>query len=113
MILDTSAPMALLLEEPDQGNWIELAIVTTRRNRPQLFNALERVRAAFPFKIEPVTVDQSEIGIAAYRRYDQGSGHRARLNCGDCFAYALAKAAGEPLLFKGDDFIHTDIVPAV
>jgi ribonuclease VapC len=52
------------------------------------------------------------VGHSAYRIYGHGSGHRARLNFGDCFAYALAKSTGEPLLFKGDDFIHTDIEPA-
>ena len=49
----------------------------------------------------------------AYRAYGRGTGHPARLNLGDCFAYALAKATGEPLLFKGDDFIHTDVEPAL
>jgi ribonuclease VapC len=59
--------------------------------------------------IEPVTEIQAQIARAAYR----GSGHPARLNFGDCFAYALAKESGEPLLFKGDDFAHTDIVAAL
>jgi ribonuclease VapC len=49
----------------------------------------------------------------AYRDFGKGSRHRAALNFGDCFAYALAKTAGEPLLFKGDDFSHTDVSPAI
>ncbi len=63
--------------------------------------------------IEPVTVDQARIAREAYRDFGKGSGHPAKLNFGDCFAYALAKAAGEPLLFKGDDFVHTDVVPGI
>jgi ribonuclease VapC len=60
--------------------------------------------------IEPVTEVQARIARAAYRDFGKGSGHPARLNFGDCFAYALAKESGEPLLFKGGDFAHTDIV---
>ena len=59
--------------------------------------------------IEPVTVEQAHLARRAYRTYGRGSGSPARLNLGDCFAYALATAAGEPLLFKGNDFGHTDV----
>lgn len=59
-----------------------------------------------------MTVEQARIACAAYRSYGLDSGHGAALNFGDCFAYALAKAAGEPLLFKGDDFAKTDIAAA-
>ena len=62
--------------------------------------------------IEPVTEAQARIAREAYRDFGRGSGHPARLNFGDCFAYALAKAMNEPLLFKGDDFTHTDLTPA-
>jgi len=62
--------------------------------------------------VEPVTEEQARLGRAAYRDFGKGSGHRAQLNFGDCFAYALARASGEPLLFKGADFTHTDISPA-
>ncbi len=64
-------------------------------------------------EIVPVTVDQARIGHDAYRSYGRGTGHAARLNFGDCFSYALAKATGEPLLFKGDDFPRTDVASAV
>jgi len=59
--------------------------------------------------IEPVTEAQAQIAREAYRDFGKGSGHQAKLNFGDCFAYALAKVTGEPLLFKGDDFAKTDI----
>ncbi len=62
--------------------------------------------------IEPVTVEQAHLARAAYRDFGKGSGHPARLNFGDCFSYALAKATAEPLLFKGSDFPHTDVTPA-
>jgi ribonuclease VapC len=61
----------------------------------------------------PVTADQARIARDAYRDFGKGSGHPARLNVGDCFAYALARSRGEPLLFKGDDFGHTDITSAL
>jgi ribonuclease VapC len=63
--------------------------------------------------IEPVTEAQAHLARQAYRDYGRGSGHPARLNFGECFAYALARATGEPLLFKGGDFRHTDIAPAI
>jgi ribonuclease VapC len=59
--------------------------------------------------VEPVTERQVAIARLAYRDFGRGSGHPARLNFGDCFAYALATDTGEPLLFKGDDFGHTDL----
>ena len=62
-------------------------------------------------EIEPVTFDQDGLARQAYGRYGRGN-HPAALDYGGCFAYALAKAAGEPLLFKGDDFSRTDVVPA-
>jgi ribonuclease VapC len=62
--------------------------------------------------VEPVTREQAEIARAAHRDFGKGSGHPAGLNFGDCFAYALAKATREPLLFKGDDFLRTDVAVA-
>jgi len=61
--------------------------------------------------VEPVTDAQARIAREAYRDFGRGSGHPARLNFGDCFAYALARITAEPLLSKGDDFAHTDITP--
>lgn len=120
--------MAILLDEPgyqvfiasiahaddrriSAGSVIELTAVTSHRRIAP--SARDRVVASLGLTIEPVTAEQARIGQEAYRHYGLGSGHRARLNLGDCFAYALAKATGEPLLFKGNDFIHTDIVPAL
>ena len=60
-------------------------------------------------EIAPFTERQARLAREAFRDFGRGSGHRARLNLGDCFAYALAKDAGEPLLYKGDDFVHTDV----
>lgn len=60
-------------------------------------------------RVEPVTEEQVKLARAAYRDFGKGSGNPARLNFGDCFAYALAKAVNEPLLFKGTDFRRTDI----
>lgn len=128
MIVDTSAIMAILLDEPEKpefttklacastplisaGSWIELAAVQIRGDR-RYHSAVERLVARFHISIEPVSVRQAELGHAAYREFGRGSGHPARLNFGDCFAYALAKATGQPLLFKGNDFTQTDIIAA-
>ena len=128
MIVDSSAVMAMLLQEPERdefvrilataslclmsaGNWVELGAVLGRRPEA-LATEAENLVAALNIGIVPVTREQAEIGHQAYREFGKGRG-RARLNFGDCFAYALAKETGLPLLFKGNDFIHTDIVPAV
>jgi len=63
----------------------------------------------FRFVVEPFTASQAAIVRRAYQRFGKGSGHPAQLNFGDCFTYALAKELGEPLLFIGQDFIHTDV----
>lgn len=54
-----------------------------------------------------------DVALDCRLRFSRGSGHRAKLNFGDCFSYALAKSRNMPLLFKGDDFVHTDIEPAL
>lgn len=117
--------MAILLDEPERavfvgamldsadcrisaGSWIELAAVLTRREDDRT-EALYGLVRAFEISIEPVDIEQGRIGHAAYRRYGRGSGDPAQLNLGDCFSYALAKATGQPLLFKGDDFPQTDV----
>jgi ribonuclease VapC len=130
MIVDTSAIMSVLMGEDDSadfikalaiasrrqisaGNWIELSAVLTRRKSEALDAAFDSFRRTTILEIEPVSVDQAQIGHDAYRKYGHGSGHKADLNFGDCFAYALAKASGEPLLYKGEDFSRTDIIPAI
>ncbi|RYY26869.1 MAG: type II toxin-antitoxin system VapC family toxin [Sphingomonadales bacterium] len=128
MIVDTSAIMAIVLGEPEGeamliklgeasvrrlsvGTWMELGAVIQRRypSRAEIAEAFIRTGS---FSLEAVTAEQGRIGREAYRIYGQGAGHPARLNFGDCFAYALAKTTGEPLLFKGDDFAQTDIAAA-
>jgi ribonuclease VapC len=130
MIVDTSALVAILQEEPgweafreliienrparlSAGNYIELGIVVLRARNPAVSHAADDFVPQARIVIEPVTERQARIAREAYRDYGRASGHPARLNFGDCFAYALARDLNEPLLFKGDDFRHTDIRPAI
>jgi ribonuclease VapC len=129
MIVDTSALVAILLREPDADRFsqaiaeasVRLMSAVTRvelsfvvENRKRLTGPEDIVRALRDARIEvaAVTPQQAEIAIEAFRRFGRGR-HRAGLNIGDCFSYALAKATNQPLLFKGDDFIHTDIPAAL
>jgi ribonuclease VapC len=126
MIVDTSALVVILRLEPDgpryeaalvaspvnrisAGTFLEVSIVIDRAYDPLLSRRLDELLATTSIGIEPVTASQARIAREAYRDFGRGSGHRARLNFGDCFAYALARELNEPLLFKGDDFGHTDI----
>ena len=128
MIIDSSAIMAMLLDESDQqeiaskfeaarprrisaGTWIELSVVLERRGGADLAGKLNRLLAMRPVEIMPVTAEQAIIGAEAYRRFGKGN-HAARHNFGDCFAYALAKATNDALLYKGNDFAQTDIAAA-
>ncbi|MGH2889493.1 MAG: type II toxin-antitoxin system VapC family toxin [Solirubrobacteraceae bacterium] len=130
MIVDTSAIIAVLRNELDAdhyadalaaasqprisaGSYIELGIVVDLNRDPVLSRRLDDLLAMARVEIEPVTREHAEIARRAYRDFGKGSGHPAGLNFGDCFAYALARAAGEPLLFKGHDFGHTDVQPAL
>lgn len=126
MIVDTSALVAIVNLEPDgplyesslqtspvnrmsAGTYLEASIVIDRARDPLVSRRLDEIIAEAAIIIEPVTASQVRIARDAYRDFGKGSGHRAGLNCGDCFAYALASELNEPLLFKGDDFRHTDI----
>lgn len=128
MIVDSSALMAILEDEPGAGALVEAALagpcrmsVATRLEASIVADArsaahgarLDELIEALDIEIQPVTEREGEIARRAYQRYGRGSGSQARLNFGDCFAYALSVVAGEPLLFVGDDFTHTDVVPAV
>ena len=95
------------------ASFLEAAIVVDRNRDPVLSRRFDELIREAEIIIEPVTEAQARIAREAYRDFDRGSGHPARLNFGDCFAYALAKDQGEPLLFKGDDFVHTDITSAL
>jgi ribonuclease VapC len=130
MIVDTSAIIAVLKEESDAprfqrvltmstgpkrisaANYFEAAIVVDANRNPLLSRRLDDLIAQTEIMAEPVTVEQAEIARAAYRDFGKDSGHPAQLNFGDCFAYALAKSMREPLLFKGQDFAHTDVAIA-
>jgi len=129
MIIDTSAIAAILFSEPDRFAYeaaiagaagcslsavtrVEAALVIEGRKGELGRAALERFLDVSGAQIAAVTADQARIAIDAFRRYGKGR-HPAGLNLGDCFAYALARALGQPLLFKGDDFRQTDIEPAL
>lgn len=90
------------------ASFVELASVIDSRRNPHASRSLDELLVRAGIAIEPVTERQARIA-EAYRDFGRGSGHAARLNFGDCFAYALAKDRGEPLRFKGNDFAHTDV----
>jgi ribonuclease VapC len=127
VIVDTSALIAILRDEPEAlamaqaieeatqrqisaANWLEAAAVIDGSRDPVASRQFDDLIGVARIVVAPVTEQQARIARAAYRDFGKGSGHPAGLNFGDCFAYALAKDTGEPLLFKGHDFAHTDIV---
>ena len=125
MVADTSALIAYLRAEP-MAERVEAALLGARRvlisaatlveasivaesldeahGRHHLDSMLQRLQA----EVVPVTPEQADVARYAYRQFGKGR-HPARLNFGDCFSYALARVAGEPLLFVGDDFGRTDV----
>jgi ribonuclease VapC len=126
VIIDTSALVAILRAESDApslleairanlprrisaGTYLELGVVIDGAGDPIASRRLDAFLERMSIIIEPVTEPQARIAREAYRDFGKGSGHRAGVNFGDCFAYALARELNEPLLFKGDDFRHTDI----
>src|SRR5664280_2687435 len=130
MIIDTSAIIAILRDEPEAAsyaraiadatdrrvsavNFVESAVVIDASRDPIATRQFDEFVREANISIESVNETQAQIARNAYRDFGRRSGNPANLNFGDCFAYALAKAFGEPLLFKGDDFIHTDIVSAL
>jgi ribonuclease VapC len=92
---------------------VELHCVADRRDSPAESLRVDALLAKLRIQIIPFDAVQAELARAAYRIYGKGSGSPARLNLGDCFSYALAARTGEPLLFVGDDFTHTDLTPAL
>lgn len=129
IVVDTSAIFAFLAAEPEamdfarcmHGNavlmtapaWSETGIVVSSRLGDDGMRRLGALAMDLDFDIVAFDRDLAEAAILAHGRYGRGSGHPAHLNMGDCFSYALAKTRNLPLLFKGDDFVHTDIVPAL
>ena len=130
MIVDSSALVAILHDEPEAtdclraiyaagqsrvsaANFLEAAIVIDAGRSPIASRRFDDLLREADITVEPVTEAQVRIARQAYRDFGRGSGHPAQLNFGDCFAYALAREHSEPLLFKGDDFSQTDIMPAL
>lgn len=130
MIVDSSAILAILLVEPDAhtyavaiakayvtrlsaANYIEVAARVEALRNPIASRELDAFIKKSLITIEDVTAEQAQIAREAYRDFGRGSGHPAKLNFGDSFSYALAKAYDEPLLYKGKDFSKTDIQSAL
>jgi ribonuclease VapC len=125
MIIDTSALVAILFMEADQSyfeekiaeagggrisavSYLETGMVLTSHFERLAESALDEFLIKAKIATAELDRKQAKVGLEAFRRYGKGR-HRAGLNFGDCFSYALAKSAGEPLLFKGTDFGRTDI----
>jgi ribonuclease VapC len=121
--VDASAILAIVFDEPDSGDYLSKLMAASAiwisavnwwevqaRIHGRYGAAGQEKAAAFmesiELRIEPVTIEQARIALKAFERY---RGRPARLNMGDCFAYALARAKSAPLLYKGSDFSHTDI----
>jgi len=129
MIVDTSALLAILYQEEDAAqfvtalvtapvcrmsaaNFLEAAINVDTHGDPEASRQLDAFLRQAGIEIAAVTLEQAQIARQAYLDFGKGR-HKAALNFGDCLAYALARVTGEPLLFKGNDFAYTDLVPAL
>jgi len=130
VIVDTSALIAILHEEPEMESfsravasdahpkmsvvsYVEAGVVVDADRNPIMSRKLDDLVRVFGIELVPVSMEQGMAARMAYRDFGRGSGHPARLNFGDCFSYALAKERGEPLLYKGKDFSATDVQPAI
>lgn len=130
MIVDTSAIVAMLQLEPEAtamlrllsvsgdkvmsaATYLECGIVIDGAKDPKASANLDSLIRDLKIEIEPVTAEHARLARQAYRDFGKGSGHPARLNFGDCFAYALAMERGKPLLYKGDDFAHAGLARVV
>jgi ribonuclease VapC len=129
-VIDTSVIISILLREQDADGFriyldrmpspmisaatvYEAYCVTIREKFPQKAKQVDHLLELVEPEILAFDTIQLEAAKTAYTTFGRGTGHRANLNMGDCFSYALAKTRNLPLLFKGDDFIHTDIEPAL
>ncbi|OLT37950.1 ribonuclease [Kytococcus sp. CUA-901] len=130
MIVDSSAIVAILLAEPERqvlleaiqqapevamtaASYLEVGMVVDGRGNPVLSRQYDALLEALGIEVVDTTAEQARVARAAHRDFGRGSGHPARLNFGHCLSYAAAVQDGVPLLFKGDDFIHTDVTPAL
>jgi ribonuclease VapC len=128
MIIDSSAMVAMLLEEPEghlfdvailknsvrqisSASFLEASMILQSRRGADGIRDLDLLIARFRIEIAPFTESQARLARMAFERYGKGR-HPAKLNFGDCMAYALARETGEELLFKGTDFAQTDIAAA-
>jgi ribonuclease VapC len=129
MIVDASALLSIVLDEPDAPafaeaiaraenpwisavNWLEAAIRVDRAGNASTSCAFDSFTAARQIAVRSVTFEQAQLAREAHMAFGKGR-HPARLNLGDCFAYALARESGRPLLYKGGDFALTDVEPAL
>jgi ribonuclease VapC len=130
MIVDSSAMVAIVWAEPEAkpfiaaivgsdratmsaANYLEASIVIDRDRNPSISARFDSTVHQLEIEIAPVTASQAKLARQAYRDFGKGSGHKAQLNLGDCFAYALAMESGEPLLYKGDDFAYAGLARLV
>ena len=129
MIIDSSALFAILLQEAEAeriaraialdakrlisaATWLEISMVVFLRVGEEGVRSLDLLAAKYQLDLVSMTPKQAELARRAFKQYGKGI-HPARLNFGDCIVYALAKDTGEPLLFKGEDFSQTDLVPVI
>jgi ribonuclease VapC len=129
MVIDTSALVAILQDEPERrafneaieasdarcvstASWLETSIILESRFGAEGLRDLDLLISKGSIDLVPVDLDQAQIARLAFSRFGKGR-HPASLNFGDCFSYALATALGEPLLFKGGDFALTDVAAAI
>ncbi|WP_462418434.1 type II toxin-antitoxin system VapC family toxin [Kytococcus sp. Marseille-QA3725] len=127
MIVDSSAIVAVLQGEPEAeallramatapalsmstATFVECAVVVDRRATAATRRRLDELFEVLGIELVPLTAEHAHLAREAYRDFGRGSGSPARLNLGDCYSYALAAQTGEPLLFVGEDFTHTDLV---
>ncbi|MDJ0863238.1 MAG: type II toxin-antitoxin system VapC family toxin [Gammaproteobacteria bacterium] len=125
MVIDTSALLAILQDEPERrvfneaveaadtrsvsvASFVEVSIVIDSRYGPDGVRDFDLLLSKAEIQLVPVDSEQAFLARQAFRQYGKGR-HAASLNFGDCFSYALAKSLGEPLLFKGEDFAKTDL----
>jgi len=128
MVIDSSALLAIVFEEPDASIYlsailnsdnclvsavslVETSMVSLRLRSPDPIALLDDLINRSEIIVAPVDHEQALLAREAFRRFGKGR-HKAGLNFGDCFSYALAKQTGEPLLYKGHDFSQTDILSA-
>jgi ribonuclease VapC len=128
IVVDTSAIVSIIRQEDDASifadiiddqdrtlisavSFVETSMVVNGRRLDVDLANIEEILVAMSIEVAPLSLDDGKAAVSGFMRFGKGR-HRARLNFADCFSYGLAKSRNIPLLFKGDDFVHTDIVPA-